>query len=671
MTNQLLDIARVANFNVNFQNLTAGNFSEVFTTLVPEVKVEFELACKQKSHTYESLLSSPKSDHLVQVLGIFNTLTSLARTDELDELEETLVSNIYAMFGEFGRDTRWYDHLVNFTKTLEFITLSDERKYHITETIEGMTQAGVGLDNRSKRKLTSISKQLSILSSKFGTNLTVSCANTRVPFAPLIELSGVPQRVLKNMERDSAGNYIATYYNGLDDILQYASKSSTRKKAYNATRKHGMYKGLDNRKLMQKITELRHEYAQILDGNKDAVYSQISLRKKMAKTPERVFDFLTTLKAQVEPSAKAFAEYQEREGAYLLKKPVQFHDRVYVSRLIKEQQYQLDTEKIRSYFEYNTVRDGLFGLVRNLFDVEFVRNSEERNLWDEHVEVYDVMSNNCEIGTLYLDPFARINKQGGAWMSGVVSRDIDINGSVRNLPQAIIVTNISKGAETTTLPFIEVETLFHEMGHALHHLLTKVEVSSLAGINNVEWDAVELPSQMLENFAWNYDTIKTLTSCNPHGEECLPIELFDKMTAARHYGAAGSLYTNIKYALIDMTIYSSLSQNVVETEQSISEQMLLRPSYDRVSLLTPTFSHIFNGGYAAGYYSYLWAEVLSADAYAAFEEGNIAHVADKFKRSVLEVGGTRSMNESFKEFRGRQPDSSFLLKSHGIESCLN
>ena len=672
VTNQLLDPEKVTNFTVDFNALTVNDFKEAFDFLVPKMQAEFQACCANRFPTFKSLTDSPNTDHLESVLGILSTLTSLARTDELDELERNDVTKIYAMFGEQGRSKQLYDRLVQFQTFEEYKTLPGIKKLLIDECISGMELAGVALPERAKKQLKKLSIKAGALSSKFGSNLTKSAVGIRKKFKK-DELACVPARVLGNMEHDGSGSYVATYYNGLDEIEMYATNPDTRKKAYEAGRYHGQRSGCDNQKIAQQIADLRHKMAAILNDDPASTYAQISLRKKMAKTPERVSEFLHGLLKQVKPAAKAFVDEQEQQGAAILGHPVEFHDRAFVHRLIKEKQYQLDTELVRSYFDYETVRDGLFTVVQKLFGVSFVRFTPGWTLWDESVECYNVYENSKMIGTLYLDSFARDNKSGGAWMSGAVSRSVSEDHL--DLPQAIIACNFTRETPRTTLPFREVETLFHEMGHALHHLLTKIDISMFAGIHHVEWDAVELPSQMMENFTWDYETIKMLTSYNPHGDDHMPKGLYDKMVAARHFGAASSLIGNIKYALIDLNIFSNTEAVVSEVEEQVSNAVMLR-EYDARRKIAPTFSHIFDGGYAAGYYSYLWAEVMSADAFAAFEEAakgaslldseEVRKVAQRFKESILEVGGSRSMNESFLQFRGRDPDSSLLLKSHGV-----
>lgn len=672
-SNLLLDPDKVANFTVDFNTLTANDFREAFDFLVPKMQAEFQACCANRFPTFLTFTDSPNTEHLEGVLGILSTLTGLARNDELDELERNEVTKIYALFGEQGRSKQLYDRLVQFQASEEYKTLPYIKRLLIDECVSGMELSGVALPEQAKKQLKKLSIKAGALSSKFGSNLTKSAVRIRAKFKKA-ELEGVPARVLGNMEHNGKGSYVATYYNGLDEIEMYAVNPNTREKAYNAGLLHGQRPGCDNRKIAQHIADIRHKMAAILNNDDPAsTYAQISLRKKMAKTPERVSEFLQGLLKQVRPAAKAFVDEQERLGAEILGRPVEFHDRAFVHRLIKEKQYQLDTELVRSYFDYETVRDGLFTVVQKLFGVSFVRFSSDWTLWDESVECYNVYANSELIGTLYLDAFARDNKSGGAWMSGVVSRSVSEDHL--DLPQAIIVCNFTRETPRTTLPFREVETLFHEMGHALHHLLTKIDILMFSGIHHVEWDAVELPSQMMENFAWDYETIKMLTSYNPHCEDHMPRDLYDKMVAARHFGAASSLIGNIKYALIDLSIFSNSEAVVSEVEEQISQALMLR-MYDARSEIAPTFSHIFDGGYAAGYYSYLWAEVMSADAFAAFEEVSkgvslldseeVHKVAQRFKESILEVGGSRSMNESFSQFRGRDPDSSLLLKSYGI-----
>ena len=456
-------------------------------------------------------------------------------------------------------------------------------------------------------------------------------------------------------------------------VLNYADDRELRRELYDAYCTRASDQGpnagqWDNGPVMERILALRHELAQLL-GFHD--YTEYSLATKMADSPAQVLDFLSDLARRARPQAqreleelRAFA--RGRFGADELAP----WDIGYYSEKLRQHRYQLSQEELRPYFPITRVLPGLFAVAERLFDVT-IHPLEEVEVWHPDVRVYEIVdASGQRRGRFYLDLYARPHKRGGAWMDGCLARR-RLDSGVR-LPAAYLVGNFTPpvGDDPALLTHQEVLTMFHEFGHGLHHLLTQVDYLPVAGIHGVEWDAVELPSQFLENWCWSREALDLLTGHYRTGEP-LPEDLYKRMLAAKHFQAGIFLARQLEFGLFDFRLHRDYDParggRVREILDEVRRQVavIIPPDYNRFA---NTFTHIFAGGYAAGYYSYKWAEVLSADAFSAFEEQGIfdATTGARFRENILEVGGSRPALASFVAFRGREPRIEPLLRLSGI-----
>jgi oligopeptidase A len=420
----------------------------------------------------------------------------------------------------------------------------------------------------------------------------------------------------------------------------------------------------DNSENIERILALRHEAANLVGFNN---YAEYSLATKMADTPNQVIAFLRELSAHSRAAAEEeLAELTEFAGMHL-----EAWDITYWLEKFKQDKFSVANEELRAYFPAATVEEGLFTLASQLYGVELTPDKTV-STWHEDVRFYNVRQAGGELlGGFYTDLFARNGKRTGAWIDECVSRQ-KLNG-YSALPVGYLVCNFQPPDDLgiSLLTHDDVVTLFHEFGHMLHHLLTRVDFPSVSGINGVPWDAVELPSQFMENFAWSYGVLERCSSHHAFNKP-LPKQLFDKLDNSRHAGAALAMLRQLELGLFDFRVHTEYSPDapvpVLQTLAEVRDEVALVKHPD-INRLPHAFSHIFAGGYAAGYYSYKWAEVLAADAFSAFEEAGIfdATTALRFRREILEVGGSRDIMEAYKAFRGREPTIDALLRQTGIE----
>ncbi|MCL4108218.1 UNVERIFIED_CONTAM: hypothetical protein GTU68_065246 [Idotea baltica] len=455
-------------------------------------------------------------------------------------------------------------------------------------------------------------------------------------------------------------------------VMSYADDRALREEMYRAysTRAsdQGGNKKLDNSLNLERILKLRQEKARLLGFEN---YSELSLDTKMADSPKQVLEFLGELAEKSLPFAKKeYAELKQFALDEVGIEDMQAWDVTYVSEKLKQQRYSISDEDLKPYFPVDNVLAGLFELVEKLYGVSIKQNKEQKS-WHDDVRFYEIFDANGDLkARFYLDLYARQHKRGGAWMADFCSR-FRTNDAVQT-PVAFMTCNSAPpaGGKPALFTHDEVITLFHEFGHGLHHMMTQIEYLDISGISGVEWDAVELPSQFMENWCWQREALDMFAAHYETGEK-IPDELFDKMKAAQHFQTAMGMVRQLEFSIFDMRLHMDTS---IETAAQIQD--ILNSVRDSVSVVSPPpfnrfqhgFSHIFAGGYAAGYYSYKWAEVLSADAFARFEEEGLFNqeVGTSFLTEILEVGGSRPAIESFKAFRGREPTVDALLKHSGL-----
>ena len=558
----------------------------------------------------------------------------------------------------------------------EFKKLSSVRQRIINEELIDFKLAGAFLPEDKKAELKKVKETLAQESQKFSENLLDATNAYGLLVEDEKELAGIPADDIASFKETAEaagqkGYRITLQVPHYLAVLQYAQNRKLRETLYHAyvTRASEFdFEGkFNNNDVMRRIVQLREEEAKLL-GYKN--YGEVSLATKMADSPEQVISFLRDLAQKSLPQAKTdMAEVKTFAKEKLGIEDPQSWDLPYASEKLREAQYSFSDQEVKQYFTLPAVFNGLFGLVQTLFNIRIVKDTAP--VWHPDVQFFRIENEQGEkVAQFYMDLYARPNKRGGAWMDNDRTRN-RLYGELQT-PVAYLVCNFAKpvGDKPALLTHDDVLTLFHEFGHGLHHMLSRIEEPAASGINGVEWDAVECPSQFMENFAWDWTVLESLTSHVQTGEK-LPRQLFEKMLAAKNFQSAMAMVRQLEFGLFDMLLHTQFNArkdsildllNNVRKEVAVTQQ----PAYNRFA---NSFSHIFAGGYAAGYYSYKWAEVLSSDAFSLFEETGILNpqTGKKWLDEVLAVGSSRPAMESFIAFRGRAPRIDALLRHSGIK----
>ena len=548
---------------------------------------------------------------------------------------------------------------------------SVEMRSLLEQKLRDFRLAGVALPDDSKARFREIFQELATLQASFDQNVQDATDHWYLHTAESGDVSGIPEATLQRARDDAESNGVDGWWFKLDfpnyhAIMTHCDARHIRESFYTAWSTRASDQGderWDNSETIARILELRYEMAGLIGF---ASYADYSLATKMAGTVDEVLSFLDELAERARPAA--IRELNEIQA--IADTPVEAWDLGYYMERYKQQKFAISDQELRQYFPFATVKQGMFGLAEKLYGISVVENNGV-STWHDTVRFFDIRDASGEtIGSFYTDLFARPGKRGGAWMGECVIRKQLAADSTP--PVGYLVCNFPPPDTDgiSLLTHTDVVTLFHEFGHMLHHLLTRVDYPSIAGVNGVPWDAVELPSQFMENFAWYYDVLKNASAHVETGEP-LPKDLFDRLDASRHFGLAISMLRQLEFALFDFRLHSAYDPaegaKVMETldEVRASVAVVRHPSFNR---FPHTFSHIFAGGYAAGYYSYKWAEVLAADAFAAFEEAGIFDpaTAARFRHEILEVGGSRDFMDAYVAFRGRKPTLDALLRQTGI-----
>jgi len=554
--------------------------------------------------------------------------------------------------------------------------VSPARKRVVEYALRDFRLAGVGLPDADKARFKAIMQQLAATQAAFEHNIQDAQDAWSLHIDDQGALAGLPQQAVvraaaEARKRDRQGWLLTLDYPTYDMVMRHADKQGLREAFYRAwvTRAsdQGENPDWDNSENIREILSLRHEASGLVGfGN----YAEYSLATKMAGSTDAVISFLHELASRTRTAAeKELLELSEFSGIALAP-----WDCSYWLEKLKQKKHSISNEALRQYFPVDTVISGLFEIAERLYGVK-LEAQDGVATWHEDVRYYSLQDENSALlGGFYTDLFARSGKRNGAWVDECVVRK-NLNGRP-TLPVGYLVCNFtppdSSADRRSLLTHEDVVTLFHEFGHMLHHLLTRIDYPSIAGINGVPWDAVELPSQFMENFAWNFEVLQR---CSAHTEsgEPLPRQLFDRLDDSRHAGAAMAMMRQLEFALFDFRLHAECAPSgwpaALETLRAVREEIALipHPDYNR---LPHAFSHIFAGGYAAGYYSYKWAEVLAADAFGAFEEAGIfdRDTAQRFRTEILEVGGSCDIMRAYVAFRGREPEIDALLRQSGIES---
>ncbi|MFZ5556282.1 MAG: M3 family metallopeptidase [Pseudomonadota bacterium] len=673
VANPLLDFSGLPRFpDIRPEHVTPA----VDELLAQGRAVTERLAGSAETPTWDSVMKplDDANERIGRAWGQVSHLNAVMNSPELREVYNANLPKVTQYYAELAQNQALFSKLKAIRAGTEFGRLAAQQKAVLEHEIRDFRLGGADLPEDKRARFLEIQESLANLSSRFSDNL-LDATNA---FAHYVEretdVAGIPEDVLQTAreaaEKDGrAGWKFTLHMPSYLPVMQYAENRELRRTMYRAYATRASEFGKpewDNTPLIRDILKLRKEEAQLLGF---ANYAEVSLEPKMAQTPPQVLDFLRELAAKAKPYAERdLAELTGFARKELGLDTLEPWDVAYASEKLRLSRYAFSEQELKRYFPQTRVLPGMFRLVETLFGVRIAE--AEAPKWHPDVKFYSITNAAGEpVGQFYVDLYARASKRGGAWMDDAISRR-RIERGVQH-PVAYLTCNFSGpvGGKPALFTHDEVITLFHEFGHGLHHLLTRVDELGVAGINGVEWDAVELPSQFMENFCWEWDVVRPMTAHVDSGVP-LPRELFDKMLAAKNFQAGMQTVRQLEFALFDMHLHYDFDVERGDPLKLLDDvrkevAVILPPEWHR---FPQSFSHIFAGGYGAGYYSYKWAEVLSADAYSLFEEKGVLspEAGARFRDEVLAVGGSRPAMESFVAFRGREPTLDALLRHNGM-----
>ncbi len=619
------------------------------------------------------------TERVGRIWGVVSHLNAVADTPELRAVYNELMPEVTVFFTEIGQDIELYARFKAIKNSPEYAALSPAQQTKLAHDLRDFVLSGAELPPEQQAEFAALQTEGAQLAAQFSQNVLDATDAFALYFDSAEPLSGIPDDALAMFQAAAQAEGKSGYKVGLQmphyiAVMQYAERRELREQIYRAylTRASELDNDgkFDNSANITRRLEIALKEARLLGY---ANYAELSLATKMADTPAQVLEFLNGLARRAKPFAERdLAEVRAFAASELGIADAQPWDLTYASEKLRQAKYSFSETEVKKYFPVDKVLAGLFAQIGRLYGVSLAEKPVP--VWHADVRHFELQKDGETIGSVYMDLYAREGKRGGAWMNDYKGRrrfaDGDKAGTLQ-LPTAYLVCNFTPpvGGKQARLSHDEIITLFHETGHCLHHLLTQVDELAVSGINGVEWDAVELPSQFMENFVWEYDVLAAMSGHEDNGEP-LPRELFDKMTAAKNFQRGMFMVRQMEFALFDMRIYSETDEgslkNWPQVLDAVRREVAVVPPapYNRFA---NSFGHIFAGGYSAGYYSYAWAEVLSADAYAAFEEsGDAATTGRRFWQEVLAVGGSRPAAESFKAFRGREPSIDALLRHSGF-----
>ena len=675
MSNPLLDFSALPAFD----RISPSNVAPALDVLLADANQALETVTAPDFAARWSDIAAVldvSTEKLGRAWGVVSHLSSVADTPELRAAYNEALPRVTEFWTRLGADERLYAKY----KAIDAASLNGEQRQALKNAMRNFVLSGAELSGAAKERFAHIQERQAELAQKFSEN-TLDATDAYSYYARADELHGVPadvqQAALAAAQAEGKEGYKLTLKMPCYlPVMQFADNSALRETLYRAhvTRASDQSTGeaakFDNTALIQEILALRQEEAQLLGY---ANFGEVSVVPKMASSADEVIAFLRDLAVRARPYAeKDVADLRAFAAESLALPEPQPWDWPYVAEKLKEARYAFSEQEVKPYFTAPKVLAGLFKIIESLFEVAI--RPDTAPVWHPAVQFYRIERGGQLVGQFYLDQPARTGKRGGAWMDDMQTRWLRPDTGVLQTPIAHLVCNFASGVDgkPALLTHDDVITLFHEFGHGLHHLLTQVNERDVSGIGGVEWDAVELPSQFMENFCWEWDVLEHMTAHVDTGEP-LPRALFDKMLAAKNFQSGMQTLRQIEFSLFDMLLHTEHdpAQDIMPLLGLVrSEVAVLQPP--AFSRNMHTFSHIFAGGYAAGYYSYKWAEVLSADAYAAFEETVAAdgspslETGRRYRETILEAGGSRPAMESFKAFRGREPQLDALLRHQGM-----
>ena len=659
---------KISNFDLQPEHIV-----EQLGSLLKNNQAEIMRLCEQEQPSWQNLIAPiEKLDNtLSQFFSPLNHLNSVCNTDALREAYNSCLPLLSEYSTDLGQSKPLLAAYQKVKDSVGFTHLSVAQQKIINNALRDFTLSGINLPAKKQLRYKAISARISELTTKFEENILDSVNAWQKQISDVAELQGMPAHRIQLAQEAAQAQGMEGYLLTLDfpcyyDVVTFSDSAVLREELYQAytTRasdQSALFAQYDNQPIINELLALRDEKSKLLGYEN---YAELSLVCKMADTPAQVDNFLNSLIKKVkEPAKQDLKQLENFAGCEL-----QPWDTSYYSEKLRQERYAISQEEIKPYFPVNHVLEALFNISNKLFSIhlkDITDTLRPAQTWHKDVRFYEIYDANDKLtGGIYMDFFARKNKRGGAWMNDVVGRFKQANGKIQ-LPIAFLTCNFSPATSNkpALLTHDDVVTLFHEFGHCLQHLLTQIDYLDVSGINGVAWDAVEFPSQFMEAWCWQPESLQLLSSHVDTGES-LPLDMIEKLVAAKNFQAGLFLLRQLEFALFDITLYSQYNPQqdyVQQTLNTIRQDVAVMqpPQYNRFQ---NSFSHIFAGGYSAGYYSYLWAELLARDAFSAFK----GELGQRFKETVLGLGGSLEPEVVFEKFMGRSPDSEALLGYYGL-----
>ena len=663
----------------DFNAIDIAALPQNLTELLDDNRVRIEqLVAQPGPFSWDNLMAPLEAldDRLDKFWSPVSHLNGVMNSDELRTAYDACMPLLTAYYSELGQNRPLFEAVQALADSEAFEQLDRPRQQAVRHALRDFRLSGVALEGEAAARFAAIQQRRSELSTQFSNNLLDATDNWQKLITDEAELAGVPDMALQGFKQQAQAKGESGYLLNLQApsylaVMQYADNRDLRRELYEAYGTRASDQGpdagrWDNSGIMVEILQLREEMAKLLGFSN---YAELSLEPKMAESPRQVLDFLNDLVTASKPQGEAELAQLRQFAAEQGCDDLQAWDVPYYGEKLRQRHYAISQEELRPYFPAARVIDGLFEITGQLFGIRFEPKTDVE-LWHDDAQCFTVLKDGDPIAVCYLDLYARAKKRGGAWMADFCGRRQTEKGT--QLPVAFLTCNFTPPTadKPALLTHDEVTTLFHEFGHGLHHMLTEIDVLSVAGISGVAWDAVELPSQFLENWCWQRESIPLISGHHETGEP-LPDELLEKMLAARNFQSAMQMLRQLEFSLFDLTLHMQSAPKTADDIQQVlnsvraAVSVLQPPSFNRFQ---HGFAHIFAGGYAAGYYSYKWAEVLSADAFSLFEEEGVMNdnTGRKFREAILEKGGSEEALDLFVAFRGREPSQEALLRHSGI-----
>ena len=663
-----------------FGRIRTEHMEPAIDQILSDNRMQIQDLAQQQEPTWDTLAQPMQAldDRLNNAWAVISHLNAVMNSDDTRQAYKNCLEKITEYGTELSQNTELCGAYKALAAREDFAELHPDQRKAIENTLRDFRLGGVDLPDEQKQRYANLSRELAELSNKFSDNVLDATQHWYCHITDVEELAGVPETAIEGArqaarQRDLDGYVITLDFPSFYPVMTYGDNRDLRRRVYEAfvTRASDMGPDAgkwDNSQVMAEILKRRHTQSQLLGFNN---YAERSLATKMARSVDEVMDFLNQLAARSRPVAeqdvaalKAFV--RDTYGV----EELEAWDIGYYSEKLRQQRYDISQETLRPWFPADKVVPGLFAVAEKLFGVQ-IEAQPEVETWHPDVHAYRISRDGQPIAWFYLDLFARQGKRGGAWMADCRVRWRNQQGHLQ-LPVAFLTCNFTPPVDgkPSLLTHDEVTTLFHEFGHGLHHMLTQVEVADVSGINGVAWDAVELPSQFLENWCWDQQSLALIASHHETGEP-LPQALLDKLLAAKNFQSGMQMVRQLEFSLFDFRLHAEFDPQSpvqpLEVHRQVRREIAVveSPAFNR---FPNSFSHIFAGGYAAGYYSYKWAEVLAADAFSLFEEHGIfdPETGHSFLANILEKGGSQEPMALFKAFRGREPEVDALLRQSGI-----